>query len=234
MVSATNSNNLKLKEVENLASDGKMAEAYSLIVGLVVKNTVRHTLFGAQFLPNSVWNWLENGAAALAMNAWRGKSPKEPEQSGTDAATDKAAAPQGLTGPPELDFYTKRMLDLIGIATGWAELWEFLQNIFCVAGFLAAVLAAYMFLLYPAVPQAWGGGKYSCVKIILAEDKVPLENTPPVLTFEGSDEGKPRITQPVKLLYVTKDAYYMRQNDGPVIQLTSDAVSGVVYIADHR
>ena len=94
----------------------------------------------------------------------------------------------------------------------------------------------YIFVLYPKMPQRWGGGAPVTVRMLLAEEKVPLDEATlkPLFPDEGGSEGaKMRLTKPVTLLYSTEHAYYIVL-DKQTLSVSAEAVGGVLFDAPHR
>ena len=97
-----------------------------------------------------------------------------------------------------------------------------------VAGLLGAV-AAYIFWLYPLVPQQWGGGKQQQVQLLMAAEKIP----PMLLHKADTAAPKPEENRlvTVRLLYHTGDFYYVEADNGARVALVKELVSGVVWVA---
>lgn len=65
---------------------------------------------------------------------------------------------------------------LVGGVNVAFQVWQFVQEVVSVALMLIIAGALYIFVFYPKIPQKWGGGRSVPVRLVLAEDKIPLKD----------------------------------------------------------
>lgn len=98
---------------------------------------------------------------------------------------------------------------------------------------LVGLALIYIFLLYPRIPQSWGGGEPVTVTMLLSEEKIPLDD--PILKplFQHRDaklDENTRLTSPVRLLYSNDHAYYVALGN-QTLRISSEAIGGVIFAA---
>lgn len=94
---------------------------------------------------------------------------------------------------------------------------------------LVGTVAAYIFCLYPRIPQNWGGGQVRQVQLLMASDKIPPMLASPLKGNRDSAPGSQLV--PVKLLYSTGEFYFVEANNGARVALAKELVNGVVWVA---
>jgi hypothetical protein len=93
----------------------------------------------------------------------------------------------------------------------------------------------YVWVVYPIIPQSYGGGEPMNVQLLVDADKLPSGEPEPGHPIRGGDNSDAKhskagiVTIPVTLYYETQDAYYFSKNRGPIMSLAHDAVEGVIY-----
>lgn len=113
----------------------------------------------------------------------------------------------------------------------------------------------YVIVLYPRIPQTYGGGRPMEVQLIVDAESIPRESSyfrdvlpsenkstsqtenKPIAQTENKSTGqksKTSTTIAVVLYYQTEDAYYVRINKvqtpvGPIVSLSSHAVAGIIF-----
>ena len=115
-----------------------------------------------------------------------------------------------------------------------------LQPIYVVI-YVAFFIGAYVWLIYPSVPQSMGGGRPEWVQLVVNLEKLPKELTDSVALLGTSRAQsnptnvpspaplvKSGLSNPVKLLYRTSDLYYVKVPTGEVIALSKGAVDGLL------
>jgi hypothetical protein len=94
---------------------------------------------------------------------------------------------------------------------------------------LIATVAAYIFWLYPRIPQSWGGGQVQQVQLLMAANKIPPMLASPLKASSEGAQASQLVT--VKLLYNTGEFYFVEADNGARVALAKDLVNGVVWVA---
>ena len=98
-----------------------------------------------------------------------------------------------------------------------------------VAGGLLLLLAIglYVWQLYPHIPQSYGGGAPTEVRLLVNIARVPRD----VLGLPAGEDGAPAtaMTGRMSLLYSTTDNYYVEDSNGRRMSLSREAVEGVIW-----
>jgi hypothetical protein len=90
---------------------------------------------------------------------------------------------------------------------------------------------AYVWVLYPQIPQKYGGGAPLAARLIVDTEKIP--NSTPSLGIKKlaeNDKTKAQITSNLKILYITKAQIFVETQTGERISLSRGAVNGVVWL----
>lgn len=114
---------------------------------------------------------------------------------------------------------------------GVQALFEFLR-LFNLAVSIVFGVYLYVWHLYPLIPQSFGGGAPTAVKLIVNVEKVPpsVPGLPGIREVPaGGESQKSAVTGTVKLLYSTKDQYYLEGAEGARISLSKSAVEGMIW-----
>jgi hypothetical protein len=102
---------------------------------------------------------------------------------------------------------------------------------------LPFLLGLYVFGVYPLIPQPWGGGKPMEAQLIVETDKLPPELTQLTTLFDASTkqsnvpatEQKARSTAVLRLRFQSEHAYLVQLQNGPVVSISKEAVSAVLF-----
>ena len=105
----------------------------------------------------------------------------------------------------------------------------------CIA--LPFILGLYIFAVYPLMPQPWGGGKPMQVQLIVETDKLPPELPQLAMLFDASTgqsnvpatEQKARSTAVLRLRFQSEHSYLVQLQNGPVVSVSKEAVSAVLF-----
>ena len=112
---------------------------------------------------------------------------------------------------------------------------SYVSNAMNVAVLLLAASLAYVLFVYPLIPQSWGGGRPSIVRMSIDEERIsPNENEFHALfpiQRHAAESSKSPLSDPLTLLYSTEHAYYIRLSNGEVMQINPEAVSAVIFDA---
>jgi hypothetical protein len=110
---------------------------------------------------------------------------------------------------------------------------DYLTSAFYVGVLLLGASVVYVVFVYPIVPQSWGGGKPTIVRMSIDKERIsPDENEfqslfpPQKSTIESP---KSPLSGPLTLLYSTEHAYYIRLSNGKVMQINPEAVSAIIF-----
>lgn len=122
-----------------------------------------------------------------------------------------------------------------------SRLASFLRGLQALIGFLRLVSVAlalglgiclYVWQVYPCIPQSFGGGAPTTVRLLVSTEKIP----PSIPGLPGSDAATdPKVTadtwvtDPIQLLYSTADHYYVEGPAGQRVSLSKSAVDGVIW-----
>lgn len=125
-----------------------------------------------------------------------------------------------------------KLLDLYARAFRAAEATLNLFNVALRAGLVLGLILLYVWVLYPLIPQAYGGGDPSRVKLLIDTAKLP----PQVPDLTGprpiQASASPSISAEMELLYITSASYFIRGKRGGVIALDKSVVVGIVYLQE--
>lgn len=116
-----------------------------------------------------------------------------------------------------------------------------LRGLLALIGFLRLVNIAlvlglgiylYVWEVYPLIPQSFGGGAPTTVRLLVNTEKIP----PDIPGLPGIDAAADRkvtaktsVTDPIQLLYSTADHYYVEGPAGQRVSLSKSAVEGVIW-----
>ncbi len=124
----------------------------------------------------------------------------------------------------------KYLQRLGAVLQGLSAIRKLLQTVE-LAGLIVGGIWLYVWVAYPLIPQSLGGGRPTTVRLVILTEKasafLPDLQDPgakPVL-----DGMKTAMTSKMKLLYTTKDNYYLSSQTGSRVSLSKDAVAGVVW-----
>ena len=198
-------------EILRLTQEGRHAEASAEFFSLSMKYLFIYSL---PYLPRS---WFLRGPIAYVLG-----------QVSEAFAGRRATNPTQLPTVDEKDLkLMRRVLEKMSQVQAVLLFLSRIGNVFIP---LIALAALYIFILYPRVPQSWGGGKPVSVTMLLVEEKIPLDGSALGELFSASEpaSGKTRMTKPITLLYATEHAYYIRL-DKRILRLSEDAVGAVVF-----
>lgn len=117
---------------------------------------------------------------------------------------------------------------------GWARLTIAIFRMLNVAGYallLGISLYVYVWELYPQIPQTLGGGKSRMVSLVVEQGSLPATPSASAAPSAASVPSAEKATEMLSatLLYMTKDAYYIRSKDGRTLSIKADAVKSVVW-----
>jgi hypothetical protein len=208
----------QFKRVETLSASGQVTEAFALVVSITIREALDITLSGAPL----------DRAQELSVDIVRKALQKlsaPNEANGADKDKGKASLRTAIKWMALSTKWTGRLVTALTAAT----------HLILFIALIVAIVGGYVFFIYPKIPQKWGGGHAVEVRLILAEDKFPagdlrLQKLFGETTNKGTSlTGEPRVTEQVDLLYATEHAYFVRPSGGPILQLSSDAISGVIY-----
>jgi hypothetical protein len=99
------------------------------------------------------------------------------------------------------------------------------------AAFICLLLVLYVWVFYPSIPQALGGGRPSVVQLVVEVAALPREVAGRSIEqpLSSSEARKATAELAVKLLYMTKDAYYVETLDGKRLSIRADAIKSTVW-----
>jgi hypothetical protein len=108
---------------------------------------------------------------------------------------------------------------------------RYFLNAVIFTGVIVFVVAVYVWTLYPRIPHSAGGGKPALVRLALKADALPLQMQGDLIA--GSPRGFGTsgsfMTDPIQLLYTSKDAIYVRTNAGRAVSISKGGVLGTVW-----
>ena len=114
---------------------------------------------------------------------------------------------------------------------GLQALSSFLR-LFNVALVLVIGSCLYVWVVYPLIPQSFGGGAPTTVRLLVNTQKIP----PDIPGLPGIGAATDRkvtastsVTDPLQLLYSTADHYYVEGPGGQRVSLSKSAVEGVIW-----
>ena len=99
---------------------------------------------------------------------------------------------------------------------------------------LVCVIGIYMYvwIVYPLIPQSFGGGAPTTVRLLVNTQKIPAD----IPGLPGIDAATDRkvtastsVTDPLQLLYSTADHYYVEGPVGQRVSLSKSAIEGVIW-----
>ncbi len=201
--------------LQQLAEYGDISEATARLTEFLIKDTIAATVPFVRVAWVSTWD-----SSALRFLAAK-------TATAFTNATSKQNAREQLG----------KLLSRVARMLGWVQRVFVVSNFFneaITAGLILAVVTyLYIFIAYPKVPPRWGGGAPVTVSLVVAEDKIPSEDAE-IATMFPSRSGCPLVskatrTKPIQLLYATKDAYYLRMDDGKLIRLNAESVGAVLF-----
>lgn len=98
----------------------------------------------------------------------------------------------------------------------------------------AGTLWCYVAYVYPLIPQRYGGGKPSWVRLVVDPASVPA-NALGWISAESATNPSPRLTRDLELLFRSSDAYIIRCNECTikVVSVSQEAVKAVVWREAH-
>ncbi len=126
---------------------------------------------------------------------------------------------------------SRRLLSrLVAFIRGFNAIFGFFQLLLTIIYLLGAVYA-YVWLIYPVIPQNIGGGAPALVRLVVVVEKIPqgLSSLPRLSASAQGVAGKTEITRIVKLLYATKECVYIEESDGTRLSLRNDAIGGIIW-----
>jgi hypothetical protein len=91
----------------------------------------------------------------------------------------------------------------------------------------------YVYKIYPAIPQSYGGGKPMTAVLIINSDDLPV-NSPDICSLFTdntclSQPEKVFTTTEIEILYTTSEEYYLRASNQKIFSIKRDIVSGIIY-----
>jgi hypothetical protein len=91
-------------------------------------------------------------------------------------------------------------------------------------------LWCYVAYVYPLIPQKYGGGKPSWVRLVIDPASVPTLALGWISTRSGASPPS-MVTRDLELLFRSSDAYIIRCNECPmkVVSVSQEAVKAVVW-----
>lgn len=140
--------------------------------------------------------------------------------------------------------YAQSGARILRVAHAVAAFYRFAGRLLLLAAVPAACFA-YIYWVYPAVPQSLGGGRPSQVRLMVDSTKIPVGDPalaslfPPLASAsaQGAEsaphDSKARTTCPLLLHYRTEKAYYVKRGNGPVVIIGDGAVEGIIFQAGH-
>ena len=99
------------------------------------------------------------------------------------------------------------------------------------------IVAIYLYVwhVYPIIPQSYGGGASSKVKLLVNIEMIS-KNFPgitlPSCSSEERKKQKAFLTDELDLLYKSKDAYYLKGKKGIQMSLAKNVVEGIIWLKD--
>ena len=119
----------------------------------------------------------------------------------------------------------------VGFIKGMEAFFGFIR-LFNIALIIAVGLYAYVWHLYPIIPQSYGGGAPSKVKLLVNTEKIP-NNCPGIEAIspdvKNGKQPKVVLTNELELLYKSKDQYYLKGNKGVLVSLSKNTIEGVIW-----
>lgn len=106
---------------------------------------------------------------------------------------------------------------------------RFFSAVIVVAAIVAGVMA-YVWYVYPRIPQPMGGGAPMWVRLSVKADAAPESVRAELQRSTISSDAKaPFLTDSVQLIYNAKDAAYLRLRGGRTISLAHGGIVGIVW-----
>lgn len=123
-----------------------------------------------------------------------------------------------------------RFFDLLfRISTGISAFFTLLSLI-AGAAIVAGILIAYVWIVYPRVPQSLGGGAPARVRLVLDVTKVsPDFSRVAGLGATWNKDGPPILTSELQLLYKTADGFWLVSEGGAPFLLDKSMVLSLMY-----
>lgn len=98
--------------------------------------------------------------------------------------------------------------------------------------YLVGIVYLYVWNFYPLIPQSFGGGAPTTVKLLVNTEKIPSDVSDllgiKLYTVEDHSQ-KIVVTGAIDLLYSTKNQYYLQGPKGDRLSLTKSIVHGVIW-----
>jgi hypothetical protein len=118
-----------------------------------------------------------------------------------------------------------------------------------VSAALPLILGLYILVVYPIIPQPWGGGKPMDAVLIVEADKLPAELPQLGTLFDAPieqaeipragrltaglapsrSEQSARATATLRLRFQSEHAYLVQRKNGPVVSISKEVVSAVLF-----
>lgn len=105
-----------------------------------------------------------------------------------------------------------------------------LLSLIVAAAIVVGILMAYVWIVYPRLPQSLGGGAPVRVRIVLDVAKIsPDFSTVAGLGVSWNKDGPPVLTSELQLLYKTADGFWLVSEGGAPFLLDKSMVLGLLY-----
>lgn len=109
-----------------------------------------------------------------------------------------------------------------------------LLNLFIAALMILLGIYLYGWVFYPLIPQSFGGGAPTTVRLLVNTEKLPPHLRILSGTGEASNDAeeisiKTSLTNPVSLLYRTDDHFYIEGANGQRLSLSKSVVEGIIW-----
>jgi hypothetical protein len=132
--------------------------------------------------------------------------------------------------PEEITPFVDGLTKLLAKTYVWGS---YVSNAVYVALVLLAASVAYVVFVYPIVPQSWGGGRPTIVRMSIETERIPSGEKEFRTLFPAqqgpTESSKSTLSRPLTLLYSTEHAYYIRLSSGEVMQINPEAVSAIIF-----
>lgn len=142
---------------------------------------------------------------------------------------DKAVQQAKASDPKLFDAGAKHLRRMIGasrlVLAGLQAV-----NLVSFAALLCLLLFAYVWVIYPSIPQSLGGGKPSSVQLVVEANSLPevISALGASASASAAPSEKATVRLRVELLYLTKEAYYVETN-GIRLSIKADAVKSIIW-----
>jgi hypothetical protein len=123
----------------------------------------------------------------------------------------------------------KAIHKIVAVLKGLSAVMGFL-NLLGTAIAVIASIYVYVWLIYPNIPQSFGGGAPTQIQLVVSVEKIAPELYD-VIGIDQHERGssKSAITDELLLLYTTSDQYYVRAGKNVHLSISKSAVEGAVW-----